>query len=60
MFIIIIVLCLNFVGDGLRDAFDPRQRRIPKARDLRRTSEVLVLAAAATTAPVAEGTEDER
>ena len=36
VFIILIVLCLNFVGDGLRDAFDPRQRRIPKARDLRK------------------------
>jgi peptide/nickel transport system permease protein len=35
VFIIVIVLCLNFIGDGLRDAFDPRQRRIPKARDLR-------------------------
>ena len=26
-FIISIALCVNFVGDGLRDAFDPRQRR---------------------------------
>ena len=25
VFIIIIVLCVNFVGDGLRDAFDPKQ-----------------------------------
>ena len=38
VFIIIIVLCLNFIGDGLRDAFDPRQKRIPKASDLRRQS----------------------
>jgi ABC-type dipeptide/oligopeptide/nickel transport system permease subunit len=22
------VLCVNFVGDGLRDALDPQQRRI--------------------------------
>jgi peptide/nickel transport system permease protein len=22
-----IALCVNFIGDGLRDAFDPRQRR---------------------------------
>lgn len=35
IFIVIIVLALNFIGDGLRDAFDPRQRRVPKARDLR-------------------------
>jgi peptide/nickel transport system permease protein len=26
--IVIIALCVNFVGDGLRDAFDPTQRRI--------------------------------
>lgn len=26
-FIIAIALCINFIGDGLRDAFDPRQRR---------------------------------
>jgi len=26
--IVIIVLCINFVGDGLRDALDPTQRRI--------------------------------
>jgi peptide/nickel transport system permease protein len=25
--IIAIALCVNFIGDGLRDAFDPRQRR---------------------------------
>lgn len=36
VFIVLIVLALNFIGDGLRDAFDPRQRRIPKAKDLRR------------------------
>jgi oligopeptide transport system permease protein len=29
LFIIIIALSINFIGDGLRDAFDPRQRRIP-------------------------------
>lgn len=29
VFIIVIVLCINFIGDGLRDAFDPRQRRMP-------------------------------
>ena len=26
--IVLIVLCINFVGDGLRDALDPTQRRI--------------------------------
>jgi ABC-type dipeptide/oligopeptide/nickel transport system permease subunit len=28
VFIIIIVLCVNFIGDGLRDAFDPKQTRV--------------------------------
>jgi peptide/nickel transport system permease protein len=27
LFIIIIALSINFIGDGLRDAFDPRQKR---------------------------------
>ncbi len=26
--IVLVVLCVNFVGDGLRDAFDPTQRRV--------------------------------
>lgn len=34
LFIVAIALCVNFIGDGLRDAFDPRQRRIPTARAL--------------------------
>lgn len=32
-FIIIIALSVNFIGDGLRDAFDPRQRRFHVAAD---------------------------
>jgi peptide/nickel transport system permease protein len=28
VFIVIIALCVNFVGDGLRDAFDPKQTRV--------------------------------
>lgn len=28
IFIILIVLTINFIGDGLRDAFDPRQTRV--------------------------------
>jgi peptide/nickel transport system permease protein len=30
LFIVLIALAINFVGDGLRDAFDPRQRRLPR------------------------------
>ena len=26
IFIVVIALCVNFIGDGLRDAFDPRQQ----------------------------------
>jgi ABC-type dipeptide/oligopeptide/nickel transport system permease subunit len=39
LFIIVIALCVNFIGDGLRDAFDPRQRRIPSQRSMDRASE---------------------
>lgn len=35
LFIIIIALAINFVGDGLRDAFDPRQKGMPNLRPLR-------------------------
>ena len=41
LFIIVIALCVNFVGDGLRDAFDPRQRKIPSARQMRRAERQL-------------------
>ena len=35
-FIVVLSLLVNFVGDGLRDAFDPRQKRIrfSKVKDL--------------------------
>ncbi|MGA0566552.1 ABC transporter permease [Rathayibacter sp. KR2-224] len=35
LFIVLLALCVNFVGDGLREAFDPRQQRF----SLRRTKE---------------------
>lgn len=28
LFIVAIALCVNFIGDGLRDAFDPKQTRV--------------------------------
>jgi hypothetical protein len=34
LFIVVIALAINFVGDGLRDAFDPRQKRLPDAKKL--------------------------
>ncbi len=36
LFIILIALSVNFIGDGLRDAFDPRTKRIPSDREMRR------------------------
>jgi len=38
LFIIIIALSINFIGDGLRDAFDPRQKRVPSARAMEKAS----------------------
>lgn len=38
VFIVVIVLCIQFIGDGLRDAFDPRQKRIPKQKDLKESA----------------------
>jgi peptide/nickel transport system permease protein len=39
IFIILIALSVNFIGDGLRDAFDPRQKRIPSVRRMARAAE---------------------
>ena len=36
LFIVVIALSVNFIGDGLRDAFDPRQKRIPSQRKMER------------------------
>ncbi|GIG28595.1 ABC transporter permease [Cellulomonas marina] len=38
LFIVLIALCINFIGDGLRDAFDPRQKRIPSQRAMDRAA----------------------
>lgn len=37
-FLITIALTVNFIGDGLRDAFDPRQRRVPSERAMARAA----------------------
>ncbi len=34
LFIVMIALSVNFIGDGLRDAFDPRQKRVPSQRQM--------------------------
>ena len=40
LFIVLICLSINFIGDGLRDAFDPRQKKFnaKKAKDARHAS----------------------
>ena len=38
LFIVLIALSVNFVGDGLRDAFDPRQKRIPSERKMNKAA----------------------
>lgn len=52
-FIVILSLLVNFVGDGLRDAFDPRQKRVVfrKVKELPEDAVVV----AGTTADVPEG-----
>ena len=59
LFIIIIALCVNFIGDGLRDAFDPRMKAIPSQRkmdraDRRRAAAGGTTVTAATTASAAD------
>lgn len=34
LFIILVALSVNFIGDGLRDAFDPRSKRIPSRKQM--------------------------
>ena len=47
LFIVIIALSVNFIGDGLRDAFDPRQKRIPSARAMAKAARADTAAASA-------------
>lgn len=51
LFIVTIALCVNFIGDGLRDAFDPRQRRIPSKRAMDRAAERATRRAQGSTRP---------
>ncbi|WP_028472068.1 ABC transporter permease [Nocardioides alkalitolerans] len=37
-FVIVIALSVNFIGDGVRDAFDPRQKKVPSARAMARAA----------------------
>lgn len=52
LFIILICLSINFIGDGLRDAFDPRQKKF-RAKSAVETAKH----SSTTTAPVADTTK---
>jgi len=52
---VVIALCVNFIGDGLRDAFDPRQKRIPKDRQLAKARQEKAMEQAAATEASAHG-----
>ena len=41
LFIILIALSVNFIGDGLRDAFDPRTKKIPSQRQMDKAAALL-------------------
>lgn len=55
IFIIAIALCVNFIGDGLRDAFDPRQKKMPSERAMRRAGR-----ASGPVTPILDRTEPEK
>ncbi|WP_159806735.1 ABC transporter permease [Cellulomonas citrea] len=56
LFIVIICLSINFIGDGLRDAFDPQQKKV-SLRRVKEQAQVDVPAplTAATAAPAQDG-----
>ncbi|WP_077489973.1 ABC transporter permease [Sinomonas mesophila] len=57
LFIVLICLSINFIGDGLRDAFDPRQKKFNAKRAVarERSTTAGIAAAGATTAVAAPG-----
>ncbi len=65
LFIITVCLCINFIGDGLRDAFDPRQKKL-QLRRVRETGEAArrreandrLVRASHAPAPLAHGEQD--
>jgi len=53
LFIILICLSINFIGDGLRDAFDPRQKKFKAKAAVETTRHSSTTTAPATDAPKA-------
>ncbi|WP_369044953.1 ABC transporter permease [Sinomonas sp. P10A9] len=56
LFIVLICLCINFIGDGLRDAFDPRQKKFnaKKAKKGTRSGHGSAVVAGGAAAPALE------
>lgn len=55
LFIVVICLCINFIGDGLRDAFDPRQKKFSAKRAKERVAAATAGAGdASVTAPASD------
>jgi ABC-type dipeptide/oligopeptide/nickel transport system permease subunit len=48
VFIVVICLTINFIGDGLRDAFDPRQKKLAlrRVKETRDRSEIYTMGSA--------------
>lgn len=54
LFIIVFALTINLIGDGLRDAFDPRQKRVPKDKDFNRPVKAAIREVQVADDPVGE------
>jgi len=54
-FIVVLSLLVNFIGDGLRDAFDPRQKRVRMKKVKELPPEMAVGSSIGTRAAVPEG-----
>ena len=55
VFIVLLSLLVNFIGDGLRDAFDPRQKRVRFKKVKELPENMVAVSAAGTKAAVPEG-----
>ena len=58
VFIVVIALSINFIGDGLRDAFDPRQSERIKRNKLAKGSSGVVKAASIEAIPRSETSKE--
>ncbi|WP_169581286.1 MULTISPECIES: ABC transporter permease [Microbacterium] len=60
LFIVILALCINFIGDGLRDAFDPRQQAKVSARKANRAVAAIPSVQAVQMVEAPTSSDDER